>query len=429
MAAPPNSKEGYSMITLPRVNDESDMENFTGKFQRMIRRDTRSIKRNFIPKQACDEYESIVSLMAKSDPDSEDEKVKNETDGRGGSVSSGNCKKGFILGVDNVGKTLAHAIENVYFVNGLKYSLLSVSQICDRRNEVKFLPCSCTVTSLKTGEMVLVSKRFKNVYVTDFGSQDRSDLTYLSAIEEDPELWHRRLGHASFLLLNKLAVKDLVRELPKVKLKDHNACIRRKQFDNFCIENGISHNFSAPRTPQQNGAVERKNRTLENMARTMLIASWVTKSFCAEAVNTTYHVINRCMIRSLLEKTPYELLNGRKPKLTYLRAFSCKCFILNNNKEALGKFDAKSDKGIFLEYSSYSKAYKVYNKRTQTEEESVHVIFDESSCQGDIRVTHDEEEDGVFPKFLDKDIEISNEKTELMNQIKLVDEENVDNSQ
>ncbi|XP_070054731.1 uncharacterized protein [Nicotiana tomentosiformis] len=80
------------------------------------------------------------------------------------------------------------------------------------------------------------------------------------------------------------------------------------------------------------------------MARTMLIDSGVPKSFWAEAVNACY-LINKCMIMSLLNKTLYELINERKPKLTYVRAFGCKCFVLNNGKEALGKFDAKSVEG------------------------------------------------------------------------------------
>lgn len=79
----------------------------------------------------------------------------------------------------------------------------------------------------------------------------------------------------------------------------------------------------------------------------MLIDSGVPKSFLAEAVNTACYFINRCMSRSLLEKTPYELLNEKKSKLTYLRTFGCKGFILNNGNEALGKFDAKSDEGIY----------------------------------------------------------------------------------
>ena len=65
----------------------------------------------------------------------------------------------------------------------------------------------------------------------------------------------------------------------------------------------------------------------------------------------------------------------------HLRAFGCVCFIYNNDKDNLGKFDAKSDEGIFLGYSTQSKAYKVLNKRTNRVEESMHVIFDEGIAE------------------------------------------------
>lgn len=148
--------------------------------------------------------------------------------------------------------------------------------------------------------------------------------------------------------------------------------------DTFCAENGIYHNFSAPRTPQQNGVVERKNRTLVNIARTIFIDSKLPKNFWAEAVNTACHVTNRCLIRSILNKNPYELLYNKKPEVQYFKTFGCKCFVLNNEKDDLGKFDAKSDEGIFVGYSSTSKAYRIFNTRTQCIEESVHVIFDET---------------------------------------------------
>lgn len=70
------------------------------------------------------------------------------------------------------------------------------------------------------------------------------------------------------------------------------------------------------------------------------------------------------MSRPLQEKTLYELLNCRKPNISHLRAFGCTCFIHNNNKDLLGKFDAKSNEGNFIGYYSYSKAYMVLNKRT-----------------------------------------------------------------
>jgi hypothetical protein len=78
---------------------------------------------------------------------------------------------------------------------------------------------------------------------------------------------------------------------------------------------GITHNFVAPRTLQQNGVVERKNRTLEEMARTMLIENGLAKHYWAEAANTTNYVLNRCLIKPILKKTPYELFKGRKPNI------------------------------------------------------------------------------------------------------------------
>ncbi|XP_075096457.1 uncharacterized protein LOC142174542 [Nicotiana tabacum] len=152
------------------------------------------------------------------------------------------------------------------------------------------------------------------------------------------------------------------------------------------------------------------------MARTMLIDSGIANNFWVEVVNTACYLVNRCMIRSLLNKTPYELLNGRKPKLTHLRTFGCKCFVLNNVKEALGKFNAKSDEGIFLGYSSQSKAYKVYNKRTQCIEESIHVIFDEYhlSCEKDKHV----DQDGEPLSFPGEIIDMANGKANMMSHVK-----------
>ena len=85
------------------------------------------------------------------------------------------------------------------------------------------------------------------------------------------------------------------------------------------------------------------------------------------------------MVRSIFKKTPYELFKGKKPNLSHLKIFGCICYILNNGKSDVGKFDEKSDKRIFLGYVSNARAYKVFNKRTLVVEESPHVIFDESS--------------------------------------------------
>ena len=89
-------------------------------------------------------------------------------------------------------------------------------------------------------------------------------------------------------------------------------------------------------------------------------------------------MVNRVYFRSSTKKPPYELWKGRKPNVKYFRIFGSTCFILKD-RENVGKFDSRSDKGIFLGYSSTSKAYRVYNKRTMKVMETVNVVIDESS--------------------------------------------------
>ncbi|GKB75439.1 retrovirus-related pol polyprotein from transposon TNT 1-94 [Tanacetum coccineum] len=149
------------------------------------------------------------------------------------------------------------------------------------------------------------------------------------------------------------------------------------QFGEFCNANGITHNFSAPRTPQSNGVVERKNRTLQEMSRTMLNEQSLPQKFWCNAVDTSTYILNRILIRAILGKTPYEILRGRKPTLDYFRVFGSKCFILNT-KDYLTKFDPKSYEGVFLGYSQNSKAYIILNKHTRKIEESLNVTFDET---------------------------------------------------
>jgi hypothetical protein len=89
----------------------------------------------------------------------------------------------------------------------------------------------------------------------------------------------------------------------------------------------MKHEFSAPYTPQQNCVVERKNRTLIYMARTMLGEYKTSERFWLEAVNTACHAINRLYLHRLLKKTSYELLTGNKHNFSYLHVFGRKCYI------------------------------------------------------------------------------------------------------
>ncbi|XP_075100900.1 uncharacterized protein LOC142176674 [Nicotiana tabacum] len=172
----------------------------------------------------------------------------------------------------------------------------------------------------------------------------------LSVVDDDVELWHRRLGHTSFTLLNKLVRKDLVCGLPNSSFKDHkvcDACVKGKQ-----VRGGNKYIFM----------------TVDDYSR-------FTWTLFLRTKDETFEV-SVAFVKNIQMKIGNKAACIRKPKQTHLRTFGCKCFVLNNGKEALEKFDAKSDEGIFLGYPSQSKADKVYNERTQCVEEDKHVDQD-----------------------------------------------------
>jgi len=149
---------------------------------------------------------------------------------------------------------------------------------------------------------------------------------------------------------------------------DNGSEFKNTRIDELCSEFGIRHQFSAKYTPQSNGLVERKNRTLIVMARSMLSEYNVSHSFWAEAINITYYYSNHLYCHPMLEKTPYEILNGRKPNIAYFRVFGCICYILKKGTR-LSKFEKKCDEGFLLGYSTTSKAYRVWNLANGTLEE------------------------------------------------------------
>ncbi|GJQ94524.1 putative ribonuclease H-like domain-containing protein [Tanacetum coccineum] len=162
----------------------------------------------------------------------------------------------------------------------------------------------------------------------------------------------------------------------KVKIirSDHGTEFKNHAMNEFCAKKGIKREFSVARTPQQNGVAERKNRTLIEAARTMLADSLLPIPFWAEAVNTACYVLNRVLVTKPQNKTPYELLIGKPPSISFMRPFGCPLTILNT-LDPLGKFDGKSDEGYLLGYSTTSKAFRVYNKRTKRVEENMHIDF------------------------------------------------------
>nr|GEX85707.1 hypothetical protein [Tanacetum cinerariifolium] len=160
----------------------------------------------------------------------------------------------------------------------------------------------------------------------------------------------------------------------KVIRSDNGTKFKNSDLNQFYRIKGIKREFSVPRTPQQNGIAERKNRTLIEAARTMLTDTLLPIPFWAKAVNTAFYVQNRVLVTKPYNKTLYELLHGRTPSISFMRPFGCHVTILNT-LDPLGKFEEKVDEGFLVGYSVSSKAFRVFNSRTRIVHETLHVNF------------------------------------------------------
>nr|GEZ93014.1 uncharacterized mitochondrial protein AtMg00810-like [Tanacetum cinerariifolium] len=160
----------------------------------------------------------------------------------------------------------------------------------------------------------------------------------------------------------------------KVKIirSDNETKFKNNDLNQFSEMQGIKREVSVPRTPQQNGIIKRKNRTLIEAARTMLADLLLLILFWTEAVNTACYVQNRVLVTKPQNKTPYVL--GRTPSIGFMRHFGCPVTILNT-LDPLGKFDGKVNEGFLVGYSVSSKAFRVFNSRTQIVQETLHINF------------------------------------------------------
>jgi hypothetical protein len=161
----------------------------------------------------------------------------------------------------------------------------------------------------------------------------------------------------------------------KVIHSDNGTEFRNASFDQFCLEHGVDQQFFALHVPQQNGVMEQKNRTLIEMARTMLDKHRTPKRFWADAISTVCYISNRIFMRSILNLTLFELFFRHMPFISHLRPFGCKCFLLKRGD--LDKFEPRSSYGILLGYTPHDRSYRVFNFETNTVVESYDVTFDE----------------------------------------------------
>nr|GEV21741.1 retrovirus-related Pol polyprotein from transposon TNT 1-94 [Tanacetum cinerariifolium] len=304
-------------------------------------------------------------------------------------------------------------ITRVYFVEGLGQNLFSVGKFCDSDLEVACRRNACFFRNLE-GVDLLSRNRTTNLYTINLHDMASASPICLMARASSTKswLWHQRLSHLNFDTINDLAKHNLVSGLPKFKYHKEHLCpsceqekskrpshppkpvpnsrqrlhllhldlcgpMRIASINGKCV--GISHQVSSVRTPQQNGVVERRNRTLVEAARTMLIFSRAPLFLWAEAIATACFTQNHSIVYRRFNKTPYELINGRKLDISFLHVFEALCYP-KNDREDIRKLGAKGNIGFFIGYSADSCAYRIYNQRTKKIMEAMNVSFDELSA-------------------------------------------------
>nr|GFA94163.1 retrovirus-related Pol polyprotein from transposon TNT 1-94 [Tanacetum cinerariifolium] len=238
-------------------------------------------------------------------------------------------------------------ITRVYFIEGLRHYLFPVRQFYESNLEVSLRRNTCFVKNFK-GVDLLKGNRTTNLYTINLHEMASASLICLMA-------------HAASLICLMAHAASLI-------------CLMV-----MASTIGISHQTSSVRTPQQNGVVEGRNRTLVEAARTMLIFSRVPLFLWAEAISTACYTQNRSIIHRRFDKKPYELINGRKPNMSFLHVFGALCYP-KNDREDIGNLGAKGDTGFFIGYFANSYAYRVYNRRIKKIMETMHLKFDELSA-------------------------------------------------
>ncbi|GKC68418.1 retrovirus-related pol polyprotein from transposon TNT 1-94 [Tanacetum coccineum] len=358
-----------------------------------------------------------------------------------GTVRFGNDHVAAILGFGDLqwGNIL---ITRVYFVEGLGHNLFSVGQFCDSDLEVAFRRNICFIINLE-GVDLLKGNRTTNLYTINLHDMASASPICLMARATSTKswLWHQRLSYLNFDTINDLARNDLVTGLPKFKYHKEHLCpsceqgkskrashppkpvpnskqrlhllhmdlcgpmriasINGKRYvlvivDDYSRYTWVVFLRSKDEAPEEiknflkritvllqalviivrtDNGTEFKNQVLQEYFKSV----GITHQASSVPIATACYTQNRSIIHRRFNKTPYELINGRKPDISFLHVSGALCYP-KNNLEDIGKLGAKGDIGFFIGYSANSSAYRVYNRRTKKIKETMNVTFDELSA-------------------------------------------------
>ncbi|GJY46308.1 retrovirus-related pol polyprotein from transposon TNT 1-94 [Tanacetum coccineum] len=290
------------------------------------------------------------------------------------------------------------------FLGTVRFGNDQIAKIMGYDLEVAFRKITCFIWNLE-GVDLLSGSRDTNLYTISLDDMLKTSPIFLlsKASKTKSWLWHHRLSHLNFAYAlgkrKKSSHQPKAEDTNQEKLyllhmdlcgPMHVESINEKKYilvivDDYSRFTWVKFLRSKDEAPDtiikcfkniQNGVVERHNRTLVEVARTMLIFSKAPLFLWAEVINTACYTQNHSLIRLRYNKTPYELMHDKKPDLSFLYVFGSPCYPTDDS-EYLGKLNAKANIGIFVGYAPAKKAFRIYNRRTQKIMETIHVTFDE----------------------------------------------------
>ena len=216
---------------------------------------------------------------------------------------------------------------------------------------------------------------------------------FLTFIDDNTRyVWVYPLKHKDEVFDRFLKWKALVEKSSGRKLKvlrtDNGGEYTSTKFEEYLKAEGVSHERTVPKTPEQNGVAERQNRTLVETTRSMLLDSKLPHKFWAEALSTAAYLRNRCPTKAIDGMTPYEAWTSVKPTVKHLRVFGCDAFA-HVTKDERHKLDSKSKKCILLGYGEETKGYRLYDPEKRKVFYSRDVKFNENEREKETPKTTD----------------------------------------
>ncbi|KAD5803413.1 hypothetical protein E3N88_14773 [Mikania micrantha] len=326
-------------------------------------------------------------------------------------------------------------LTDVYYIPHLRNNIFSLGQATEAGCEVK-MKDEFLWLSDHDGRLLMKVKRSPNrLYKLSIKSVIPK--CFMTEMSKTPWLWHGRLGHVNFDSLRLMSSKNMVKGVPLIshpqqvcdaclagskyfmlivddftkymwchllkskdqaleafkvfkgkvenkydlKLKtlrsDRGGEFTSHDFNDYCAKEGVERQVTAPYSPQQNGSVERRNRSILNMTRSMMNAMKLPQDLWAESVRHSVYLLNRLYTKPLVNKTPYEVLKGRKPNLQDVKVFGCVGYV-KVTKPGLKKLEDRSISMVHLGMEPGTKGYRMYDVENNKIVVSRDVRFDET---------------------------------------------------